>query len=55
MSMAELMPTTAIKLVILLLKVTALKLLAKIPTLVKMTAMVMMMERSLMCSQPAPG
>jgi hypothetical protein len=52
--MAKLIPMTAIKLVSLLLKVSNLKLLAKIPILVKMTAMVMMMERSLMCSDAAP-
>jgi hypothetical protein len=54
--MARLMPNTAMRLVMRLLKVTLGKLLMKMPVLVKMTAMVMMMERSLMASEaPAWG
>ena len=55
MSIAKLMPETAMRLVILLEKEMSLKLLAKMPTLVKITAMVRMMERSLMVRDVAPA
>lgn len=52
--MDKLIPRTAMRLVILLEKVMILKLLAKMPTFVKITAIVRMIERSLMVREVAP-
>lgn len=54
-SMASAIPKTAMKLVVRLEKVILGKLLQNMPKLVKMTAMVRMMERSLMVREVLPA